>query len=326
MSEETLAPVNDAVEEAAPDAEQGYFDEGWDDDGTHANEAEASSDIEMTDEELAEAEKDSAAEEETAPVDQQETEETGEESESPEKAEEVQTEGDEGTSDTSFVLKHLGEEKTVDRDEVIQLAQQGLDYPRIREKWDGVKDKVQAWKAMESFLSELAEGMGGDINRLIDETRTRVIMERAEAEGKTISAAEAARQAVQLRLQQQAPAEAKGPSGPENSAEAEEKPEQPESIGDAIQKFIKLYGDDAPKAEDIPQEVWDEAAKTGDLIGPYQKYQIRLLREENEKLQAASKREQLNKKNAERSAGSAKSAGTGTARDPFDDGWDAGGY
>ena len=56
MSEETLATVNDAVEEAAPDAEQGYFDEGWDDYGTHADEAEASSDIEMTDEELAKLE------------------------------------------------------------------------------------------------------------------------------------------------------------------------------------------------------------------------------------------------------------------------------
>jgi hypothetical protein len=39
-------------------------------------------------------------------------------------------------SDQSFTLKHLSEVRTVGRDEVITLAQKGLDYDRIRGKYD----------------------------------------------------------------------------------------------------------------------------------------------------------------------------------------------
>ena len=48
-------------------------------------------------------------------------------------AKEEQEEND-AESAESFVLKHLGTEQTVGRDEVIALAQKGLDYSRIRDK------------------------------------------------------------------------------------------------------------------------------------------------------------------------------------------------
>lgn len=325
MDNETLALTEDVETEAmdeVSDAELEAFESGWDDIDSPAWPAEAEPEDDGEDQ-IDEAEADDSAAGEPSDPDQEETDDSSDESEEETGEPKGETEGEEGEGrDQTFTLRHLGEDREVSRDEVIQLAQQGLDYPRIREKWDGVKDKVQGWKAMEAFLAELAEGMGGDINRLIDETRTRVLMERAEAEGKTISAAEAARQAVQLRLQQQAPAEAKGPSGTETGAEEERSDGTGLSEG-AIQKFLALYGADAPASQDIPQSVWDEAMRTGDLIGPYQKYQINLLKKENEKLKNAEKREQLNRKNAERSAGSVKSAGAGTGKDPFDEGWDS---
>jgi hypothetical protein len=44
--------------------------------------------------------------------------------------------GADGGSDQSFTLKHLDEIRTVGRGEVITLAQKGLDYDRIRGKYD----------------------------------------------------------------------------------------------------------------------------------------------------------------------------------------------
>ena len=61
-------------------------------------------------------------------------------------AKEEQEEND-AESAESFVLKHLGTEQTVGRDEVIALAQKGLDYSRIR-------DKLQT---SETEKSEIAE-------------------------------------------------------------------------------------------------------------------------------------------------------------------------
>ena len=54
--------------------------------------------------------------------------------------------------------KDLGEfeEKTVSRDEVVSLAQKGLDYDRIRERWDAVKDDVPRTPAPQWALWSLS--------------------------------------------------------------------------------------------------------------------------------------------------------------------------
>ena len=78
--------------------------------------------------------------------------------------------------------------------------------------------------------------------------------------------------------------------------------------------FLQSYPD--VKADSIPKEVWDDAGRTFDLTGAYQRYEIRQLREENKTLRQ-------NKKNEERSTGSRKSVGATTPKDPFDEAWDS---
>ncbi|MEG1594188.1 MAG: hypothetical protein RR350_07220, partial [Oscillibacter sp.] len=43
----------------------------------------------------------------------------------------------------TFVLRHLNEEKTVDEAEIVTLAQKGMDYDRVREKYDAAKPVME---------------------------------------------------------------------------------------------------------------------------------------------------------------------------------------
>lgn len=68
-----------------------------------------------------------------------------------------------------FELKHLGEIKKVTRDEVIALAQKGMDYDRIRGRLDelsGEKDERRAEinRDLEQFAEEFPEA-ARDINK-----------------------------------------------------------------------------------------------------------------------------------------------------------------
>ena len=61
----------------------------------------------------------------------------------------------EGGRDGEFRLKHLDEVRTVDRDKVIELAQKGLDYDRVRAKLESARDRLADF---ESWMSEVSGG------------------------------------------------------------------------------------------------------------------------------------------------------------------------
>ncbi|MGN1030551.1 MAG: hypothetical protein ACI4PQ_03010 [Butyricicoccaceae bacterium] len=78
--------------------------------------------------------------------------------------------------------------------------------------------------------------------------------------------------------------------------------------GDVYQSFMTEYPDVRPT--DIPQEVWDMANRTGDLLGSYRAYEISKLREE---LAAYRKNEENRKMNV----GSAQTDGESSILDPI---------
>ena len=303
MENETT--VQNETEELAAET-LAAFDEGWDD----KDEPVAYDDGQGEGEDLGdEPDTESESEETEADADQQEAD--GNEGGDADEGTEGESKGDEGSSDQgeSFTLKHLGEEKSVSRDEVVALAQKGLDYDRIREKWDGVKDDIQKLRMYEGFLAELAEARGGDIESLIDETRTRTLIARAEARGEELTPAAAAAQAVKMRTDF-APA----PADPE---EARQEKSQRE-----ITRFLEAYP--TVKAEDIPKEVWEDVNKNdGDLLGAYQRYENKKLKDEIKALKKDLDDVKQQKKNKARSTGSSKSVGSSAGRDAFDEGWDA---
>lgn len=305
--EETTVLEGQENAEGTPDVFGEGFDSDWGepvfDDGQGGEDPVAVDFDEMPESEGGEAD-----------ADQQEAEEPGgEEADSMPESESQGEEGSEPDRAETFTLRHLGEDREVNRDEVIALAQKGMDYDRIREKWDGVKDDVTRLRSYESFLKELADARGGDIESLIDETRTRTLLARAEAEGKTLDPSAAAAQAVRMRLSQ---------SPAQNSSAHETVEQEQNAANEMIDRFISVYGSTV-KAEDIPKEVWEEAAKTQDLVGAYRGFENRKLKDELKKLKTDLEAAKQQQKNKQRSTGSTKSVGSSKTKDPFEEGWDA---
>lgn len=78
------------------------------------------------------------------------------------KPEEVNVDAQAKPSDEMFILKHLGKEVSLGRDEVIMNAQKGLDYDRIRTKYDGLSAKISdlakaSNQSVDEFLNSLAK-------------------------------------------------------------------------------------------------------------------------------------------------------------------------
>lgn len=253
------------------------------------------------------------AEPEEPETDEPDEQEQGEEAEETETAEDGGDGTDEAdTADTqaekpeTFQLTHLKETKDYSKDETIALAQKGLDYDYIRGERDKLRTEKAELEQYGAFVKEMAENAGLTPEGLMESTRVRLAMNKAKAEGKTVSEDQ-----VRDRIRQ-AQREA---AAPKEEPKAEAKPDDGEAKAKmAIDRFMQLYPD--VKGDEIPQKVWDEANKLGDLVVPWQKYQNEKLREELATLKQ-------NQKNRERSTGSRRTAGASVQRDAFDDGWDS---
>ena len=127
-------------------------------------------DITLTDDDLEEGAE--PAEEEEAP----EAEDTADQPEA--EAEETAAEPEQKETDQSFELKHLDEVRTVNRDEVIQLAQKGMDYDRVRGKYDEAKPQIE-WYAKNAtsvkWMEDIAQKQGMTFEELVDQTRAQIM-------------------------------------------------------------------------------------------------------------------------------------------------------
>lgn len=230
--------------------------------------------------------------------------ETAKQQEETDAAEQSETEPEVET----FTLKFLGEEKSVSRDEVIELAEKGSNYDHVKEERDSLRKDKSKLEGYESFLKELADASGTDIAGLIESTRATLMVQKAKAEGKELSEAAAIEQ---IRRESREAAEKQAEQKPEEPA----KPDAEEAARrENFRKFMAAYPN--VKAADIPQEVWNDSFKTGDLAGAYARWENKQLKAENEKLKQ-------NQKNKERSTGSRRTAGATTPKDDFDEAWDS---
>jgi hypothetical protein len=202
-------------------------------------------------------------------------------------------------ADQFLELKYMDESKKVSREEAKALAQKGLDYDRIRGERDSLKAEHAKLKEYEGFLNEL-KGDFPDIEAMMTDTRARMI---AEKEG--ISYTDAVAKA-KLMHQEQKPTETKREDQPQRQ--------------DAVQRFVQLYP--GVKAEEIPQSVWDEVKKTGDLVGAYQSYERQKQADEIASLKNEIATLKQNQKNAARSPGSMSSSGKTQAKSLYQQLWD----
>lgn len=114
-------------------------------------------------------------------------------------------------------------------------------------------------------------------------------------------------QTVELTMEQLIAAAEQGLSKANGSARREQAiGRQPN--GQIYQAFLNEYPDIRP--DEIPPEVWDDANRSGDLLGAYRVYEIKKLREELENFRK-------NENNRRMDVGSARSDGENTISDPI---------
>ena len=194
-----------------------------------------------------------------------------------------------------FTLKHLDEVREVSRDEVIALAQKGMDYDRIRDRAEGY----------EEFLKEIAGGKAIDV--MMDEVRAARIAKELGVDNAT------AMERVRLQKERRA-LESERTAASAATQEQQEAAARQQSFLD----FMKEYPD--VKASDIPTEVWQEVKGGARLTDAYARYEAKKLREQVKNLEAEKAALAQNAKNEERTTGSKKSTGKNET-DEFDRLW-----
>lgn len=211
----------------------------------------------------------------------------------------------------TWTLRHMDETKNVGEAEMVTLAQKGMDYDRIRAKYDESKPAME-------ILSIFAKQKGVSVADYVSFLRT----EAKKADG--LSEAEA-RRSIELEDREAAVTAREAEQAAERQAA-----EQANAAANAaaqrrkadIDEFAREYPDVARNPDAIPKEVWDAVAAGSSLTVAYAKYTAKQAREEAERTRRAAQAAQQNVKNAARSTGSMQSAGQNAGgRDPFLEGW-----
>lgn len=214
---------------------------------------------------------------------------------------------DGANADEQFTLKHLGESKNYNRDEVTALAQKGLDYDRIRTERDSMRAEMPAMRDAMSFLEELAADSHVSVEEFMEGIRAKALIAREAEAGRTISDVGAREQIRREKAARERDAETETPP-------AQTEPAKPDVTAE-IRRFALAYPE--VKATEIPQKVWDDfRAGKGDLTSLYTMTENAVLRQKVAALEQ-------NEKNRGRSTGSMKSAGNRPAKSAMQEVWDA---
>lgn len=299
---------NMSVQEEQSADQQDAFLDGWGDEQTaqDAPETSETAEGEDTSEEVTET----ASETEDA----QSASDGGAAETAAEAGAEAQTETTEQKADApekTWTLRHMDETKNVGEAEMVTLAQKGMDYDRIRAKYDESKPAME-------ILSIFAKQKGVSVADYVSFLRT----EAKKADG--LSEAEA-RRSIELEDREAAVTAREAEQAAERQAA-----EQANAAANAaaqrrkadIDEFAREYPDVARNPDAIPKEVWDAVAAGSSLTVAYAKYTAKQAREEAERTRSAAQAAQQNIKNAARSTGSMQSAGQNAGgRDPFLEGW-----
>lgn len=247
------------------------------------------------------------------------TEETPSESVEEAPIEEVRTEDEvvekqaEENTPKLVPLKHLGEERMVTEAERNALAQKGMDYDRIRAKYEEAKPAME-------LIAQFAKKAGVTTAEYI----TAIREQAKQAEG--MSEAEAKRMVdledreARVAIREAEEAERKEA---ENKATNAQTAEEQRRAAD-IAEFQKTFPEAAKDPKSIPPEVWAEVKNGASLVAAYSKYAVKTANAAKDAAMREAASAKQNNKNAERATGSMKSAGEESkSKDPFLSGWDS---
>lgn len=219
-----------------------------------------------------------------------------------------------------FELKHLGETKNVNRDEVVTLAQKGMDYDRVTEKNTQLENQVSEQKQKlaqltehENALQELAKQSGTTVEELVENMLIAVTKSKYGIDDDGM-----ALERVKLDRERRALDQERAALATKNQ-EQEQQAANEKWRGECFDAFAKAYPDVDPAS--IPNGVWEAFNRGETLVSAYARERNKALEAEIARMKSEQETRDRNAANAARSTGSQSSAGKTGSDEAFDALW-----
>lgn len=219
-----------------------------------------------------------------------------------------------------FELKHLGETKNVNRDEVVTLAQKGMDYDRVTEKNTQLENQVSEQKQQlaqltehENALQELAKQSGTTVEELVENMLIAVTKSKYGIDDDGM-----ALERVRLDRERRALDQERAALATKNQ-EQEQQAANEKWRGECFDAFAKAYPDVDPAS--IPNGVWEAFNRGETLVSAYARERNKALEAEIARMKSEQETRDRNAANAARSTGSQSSAGKTGSDEAFDALW-----
>lgn len=219
-----------------------------------------------------------------------------------------------------FELKHLGETKNVNRDEVVTLAQKGMDYDRVTEKNTQLENQVSEQKQQlaqltehENALQELAKQSGTTVEELVENMLIAVTKSKYGVDDDGM-----ALERVRLDRERRALDQERAALATKNQ-EQEQQAANEKWRGECFDAFAKAYPDVDPAS--IPNGVWEAFNRGETLVSAYARERNKALEAEIARMKSEQETRDRNAANAARSTGSQSSAGKTGSDEAFDALW-----
>lgn len=219
-----------------------------------------------------------------------------------------------------FELKHLGETKNVNRDEVVTLAQKGMDYDRVTEKNTQLETQVSEQKQQlaqltehENALQELAKQSGTTVEELVENMLIAVTKSKYGIDDDGM-----ALERVKLDRERRALDQERAALAPQKQ-EQEQQAANEKWRDECFDAFAQAYPDVDPAS--IPNGVWEAFNRGETLVSAYARERNKELEAEIARMKSEQETRDRNAANAARSTGSQSSAGKTGSDEAFDALW-----
>ncbi len=219
-----------------------------------------------------------------------------------------------------FALKYLGETKNVNRDEVVTLAQKGMNYDSVVEKNTQLETQVSEQGQRlteltehENALQELAKQSGTTVEELVENMLIAVTKSKYGIDDDGM-----ALERVKLDRERRALDQERASLAPQKQ-EQEQQAANEKWRGECFDAFAKAYPDVDPAA--IPNGVWEAFNRGETLVSAYARERNKALEAEIARMKSEQETRDRNAANAARSTGSQSSAGKPGSDEAFDALW-----
>ena len=294
-----------AVAEATAD-QQSAFLQGWEDETPYVEESadQQDNETEGAQEEPTDGSEGASTEEEPSEQTESETTDASDQ--------DTATEQSQPETGKRWPVKYMGAEKSLGVEDITsELLQKGLDYDRVRSKYDEARPVIDLFaqyaKQANMSLTDYAKHIRQEAKKAsgmsAEEAARTIELEDREA---AVSAQEAARQESQ-------------------KSEDARKAKVEADLAEFKQAFPEVYAQARSNPKAIPQSVWDEVnSGKFSLTSAYSRYAVAQAKQEAETAMREQQTAAQNQRNSQRSTGSQKSAGSDTKPSAFLEGFDGG--